>query len=597
MKGRDPEPRRRSTGGGGDGVTDDSARVDTGGIHSSPDWVNDTPDEFDDDIGPAPTRALPSRSLTRRILAINLLVLAIPVGGFFFLNQIEQSLIEQEIRALREQAEIFSGALGASAVVTDTQRGQLLHDVRSADLIRRLSEPTETRARLFDKNGALLADSEVLEAPRGIVRIEELPTPKPWYERIDEVYEWLDALINWSPGQRNLPLYREPTSQTASDYEEVGRALVGQTFGAMRVDVHGELVLAVAVPVQRFREVVGAVLLSTDATKIEQGMRDVRLGILRVFGIALAATALLSLYLAGTIARPLSRLADAAKRVRHAQGRTIEIPDLSHRADEIGDLSQNMREMTETLWSRLDAIENFAADVAHEIKNPLTSLRSAVETVSRVGDPEQQKRLFTVILEDVERMDRLISDISAVSRLDAELSRAESGPVDLGRVLQAVVSVINDQGAEHGRAEIELDLPPGAAALTVESIESRLGQVFSNVFTNAQSFAPPQSVIVCRVRPHGTDLLITIDDSGPGIPENNLESVFDRFYSDRPRDSGEKFGIHSGLGLNISRQIVESAGGRIWASNRRDDDGKILGARFTVALPITAPGPASAPNN
>lgn len=535
-------------------------------------------------------RALPSRSLTRRILAINLLVLAIPVGGFFFLNQIETSLIDQEIRALREQAEIFAGALGASAVVIDTQRGQSLHEVRSADLIRRLSAPTETRARLFNDKGGLIADSLTLSSPRGVVRIEELPKPKPWYERTNEVLEWVNDLINWSPGQRHLPPYRELEFQSASDYEEVGRALVGQTYGAMRVDEMGEIVLSVAVPVQRFRQVVGAVMLSTDAQKIEQGMREVRLGILRVFGIALAATALLSLYLAGTIARPLSRLATAAKRVRHARGRTIEIPDLSHRGDEIGDLSQNMRDMTEALWRQLDAIENFAADVAHEIKNPLTSLRSAVETVSRVNDPEQQNRLFTVILEDVDRLDRLISDISAVSRLDAELSRAEAGPVDLGQALQTVVAITNDQAAEHGRAKISLDLPANPQSLNIVSIESRLGQVFSNIFSNAQSFAPPDSQIVCRVQQRGQELLVTIDDSGPGIPQNNLESIFDRFYSDRPRNSGEKFGTHSGLGLNISRQIVESAGGRIWATNRVDETGKVLGARFNVALPIAAPG-------
>ncbi len=546
-------------------------------------------DEFGDD-GLTRPRTLPSRSLTRRILAINLLVLAIPVGGFFFLNQIERNLIDQEIRALREQAEVFAGALGASAVVTDTQRGQSLHEVRSADLIRRLSAPTETRARLFDDKGGLLADSLSLSSPRGVVQIEELPKPKPWYERTDEALDWLNRLINWSPSQRDLPLYRELEFQSASDYEEVGRALIGQTYGAMRIDIDDELVLSVAVPVQRFRQVVGAVMLSTDAKKIEQSMREVRLGILRVFGIALAATALLSLYLAGTIARPLSRLATAAQRVRHARGRTIEIPDLTHRGDEIGDLSQNMRDMTEALWQRLDAIENFAADVAHEIKNPLTSLRSAVETVSRVTDPKQQERLFTVILEDVDRLDRLISDISDVSRLDAELSRVEAGPVDLGHVLQTVVGITNDQATDHGRAEISLDLPGSSQELAVVSIETRLGQVFSNIFTNAQSFSPKNGLITCRVQQRGQELLVTIDDTGPGIPQKNLDSIFDRFYSDRPRNTGEKFGTHSGLGLNISRQIVESAGGRIWATNRVDETGKTLGARFNVALPIAAPG-------
>ncbi|MCZ6604269.1 MAG: stimulus-sensing domain-containing protein [Alphaproteobacteria bacterium] len=537
-------------------------------------------------------RRLPSRSLTRRILAINLMVLAIPVGGFFFLNQIEASLIDQEFRGLRIQGETFAGALGASAVVTTPGRGQWLHPGRSADLIRRLAAPTATRARLFDNNGALLADSLALGSPRGVVRIQELPPPRGWIAYFDFIYDWFDRLIDWRPGGSELAPYRESRSQSAADYEEVARALYGQYYGAMRVDETGELVLSVAVPVQRFRQVVGAIMLSTGADKIEQGMREVRIGILRVSAIALGVTALLSLYLAGTIARPLSRLAAAAQRVRHAQGRSIEIPDLTHRGDEIGNLSQSMRDMTTALWARMDAIERFAADVAHEIKNPLTSLRSAVETVSRVSSPDQQLRLFEVILEDVDRLDRLISDISSVSRLDAELSRAEAAPVDLGRVLQAVVSIANDRAAEHGRARIELTLPGGAAALTVKAIESRLGQVFSNVFSNAQSFAPPDSTIHCQARPRGRQIVVTIDDSGPGIPEDSLESIFDRFYSDRPKDTGEKFGTHSGLGLNISRQIVESADGSIRAANRSDADGNILGARFSIALPVTSEQPS-----
>jgi len=554
-----------------------------GGAAAVPDMADraesdDTPEL---DLG----RRLPSKSLTRRILAINLMVLAIPVGGFFFLNQIEASLIEQEIRGLRTQGETFAGALGASAVVTTPGRGQWLHRVRSADLIRRLSAPTETRARLFDNSGELIADSESLASPRGIVRIEELPPPRGWIAYFDFVGNWLNTLIDWRPGRRDLPLYREPRLQSAADYEEVGRALRGEIYGAMRADKKGDLILSVAVPVQQFRQVVGAIMLSTDADKIEQGMRDVRLGILRVFVIALGATALLSLYLAGTIARPLSRLAAAAKQVRHSQGRKIEIPDLTHRGDEIGDLSNNMREMTTALWNRMDAIERFAADVSHEIKNPLTSLRSAVETVARVSDKDQQQQLFNVILEDVKRLDRLISDISNASRLDAELSRTEAATVDLAQVLTAVVSMTNDRGGETGRPVITLELPDSSVPLHVQAIETRLGQVFSNIFTNAQSFAPAGSNIECKVRRRGRNIVVTVGDSGPGIHENKLDAIFDRFYSDRPEGAGEKFGTHSGLGLNISRQIVESAGGRIWATNRHDGEGKVIGARFSIALP------------
>ena len=442
-----------------------------------------------------------------------------------------------------------------------------------------------------------MADSRELRAPRGLVRIEELPPPGGWKPSFDFIVDWFDALIDWRPSRRDLPIYIEHQNATTDSYDEVRLALsesgagAGSShgFGAIRVDEQGVMVLSVAVPVQRFRQVTGVVMLSSDANEVSQGMRQVRLGILRVSVIALAATVLLSLYLAGTIGRPLSRLAAAANRVRRGQGRQVDIPDLTHRHDEIGDLSRNMHEMTNALWARMDAIERFAADVAHELKNPLTSLRSAVETIARIEDSKQRDRLLAIIIEDVARLDRLITDISAVSRLDAELSRSQAAPVDLGRVLQAVTDLANAKNgpeeAAPGAAQIVLKLPE-QVDLSVEAIESRLGQVFINIVDNAQSFAPTDGTIMCRVRPRGSEILITIDDTGPGIPENKLEAIFERFYTDRPVGGKERFGVHSGLGLNIARQIVESAGGRIWAENRQGPDGKIIGTRFSVALPV-----------
>jgi two-component system sensor histidine kinase ChvG len=261
------------------------------------------------------------------------------------------------------------------------------------------------------------------------------------------------------------------------------------------------------------------------------------------------------------------------------------IPDMSRRGDEIGELSGALKEMTEALWQRLDAIERFAADVSHEIKNPLTSLKSAIETAARIKDPVQQQRLMSIVLEDIARIDRLIGDISSASRLDTELSRAEAQPIDVASMLQALVEMhaatVNDDGPR-----IELDV--GSRALIVQGLEDRLGQVFRNIIANAASFSPPGGSIRITARQRkdparGETVEVTFDDEGPGIPEDKREAIFERFYSERPK--GEKFGTHSGLGLSISRQIVNAHGGAISAENRRDATGRVVGARFIVRLP------------
>jgi two-component system sensor histidine kinase ChvG len=396
---------------------------------------------------------------------------------------------------------------------------------------------------------------------------------------------WLTRFYNgvadWLPGLDDLPRYREAAEQFATDYTEVERALGGESPGMVRIDRGGRLVLSAAVPVQRYRKVLGALMLSKDGTDITSAVHDRRRDILVVFGVASAVTVLLSLYLAGTIARPIRRLAKAADFVRYGKGRQFQIPDFTRRDDEIGDLSAALREMTEALWARLDAIEGFAADVAHEIKNPLTSLRSAVETVTRIEDPAQQKKLMSIILDDVQRLDRLISDISDASRLDAELSRAESETVDLGELLQALAEVEKATAGDQG-PRFELDLA-GHQALKVSGLEGRLGQVFRNLISNAVSFSPCGGTIRLAARRDKDWIVVSVADEGPGLPTDKLEAVFERFYSERPR--GEKFGTHSGLGLSISRQIVRAHGGTIEAENRMDREGGVIGARFVVRLP------------
>jgi two-component system sensor histidine kinase ChvG len=344
------------------------------------------------------------------------------------------------------------------------------------------------------------------------------------------------------------------------------------------------MVLSVAVPVQRYKQVLGALMLTRGSHDIDVAVFQVRRDILKVFAVALAVTVLLSLYLAGTIARPILKLSAAAERVRKDRHRKHTIPDFSDRGDEIGELALALREMTEALWLRMDAIESFAADVSHEIKNPLTSLRSAVETAAHVNDPDKRQKLMTIILEDVQRLDRLISDISDASRLDAELSRAQFAPVNIGLMLGTLVDVTRTTADDRGvRLNLELK---GKRDLIINGLEGRLVQVFRNLIANAVSFSPPRGTVTITITAgrRNSTVVAEIVDEGPGIPEDKENEIFERFYSERPH--GEKFGTHSGLGLSISKQIVEAHGGTVVAENRRQGGRGPHGARFVVRLPV-----------
>ena len=516
--------------------------------------------------------------LTRRILLVNVLVLVIPVVGLLHLDQYRQTLIVAELEGLRSRAQAFALSLGSTAVVTNEIGTEQLLPQLTRHLMRLLLTDNEIRARVFEPDGALIADSFVLIGPGGQVQVEELPALEP-DTFLGEIGRAYDRAADWLPGLDDLPPYQEMVIN-GRELSEVSRALDGEPSGAASLGRDRNIVLSIAVPIQRYRQVVGALMLTKDGAEVAAAVRDRRQDILFVFGVAFAVTVMLSLYLASTLARPIRRLAEAADTVRRGKGRKPNIPDFTRREDEIGDLSAALREMTEALSARMDAIEGFAADVAHEIKNPLTSLRSAVETVARVEDPNQQKKLMTIILDDVQRLDRLISDISDASRLDAELSRAESERVDLGELLEALVEIQDATSGDDG-PRFELFQPHGEPVV-VYGLEGRLGQVFRNLISNAVSFSPPGGRITLRIQRDGHSVLISLSDEGPGLPEGKEEAVFDRFYSERPR--GEKFGTHSGLGLSISRQIIEAHGGSIRAENRRDDEGRVLGARFVVRL-------------
>ena len=516
--------------------------------------------------------------LTRRILAINVAALLVPIAGLLYLGPYRDGLIESELDSLRLQAETFAGAIGEGAIEITPTGHQLINLPIARQIIWRLSAPGTIRSRLFAPDGTLIADSRYLMGRQFEVLVQELDDP-PWV--LQAISNAIKTISNLMPEWRTLDRYVEKLDQKAENFVEVRYALSGEATGYVRVSRSDKLLLSVAVPVQRYRHVLGALMVSKNDTAIEAAMQDVRVTVFAVFAAALVLTTMLSLYLAGTLARPILRLATAAERVRRGLGRGVdEIPDFTARNDEIGDLSGVLREMTSALDQRMDAIERFAADVSHEIKNPLTSLRSAVETAARVTDPEQQKKLMTIIQEDVQRLDRLITDISNASRLDAELSRAESEAVDIAGMLGALTEIY---ATHEGHIPVVVDVV-GEPPFDVTAMEDRLVQVFQNLIQNAISFSPAGGTVKLNLSRRGEFVEIDVLDDGPGLPEGKLQAVFDRFYSERPE--GEKFGTHSGLGLSISKQIIEAHGGEIRAENRYATDGAIRGARFVILLPI-----------
>lgn len=532
--------------------------------------------------------------LTLRVLAVNVLPLAVLVVGLLYLGRYSERLVQAELHSLRVEARIYAGAIAEAAVRIGDEEAVVLEPELARPMVRRLVETTETRTRLFDATGQVVADSRVLTGSGGIVQIEELPPPPPDNPLIRLAFAVYDGVMELLPQHRALPRH-DDSVETLHLSDEVLRALSGDNASQVWQTQDGSLLLTVASPVQRYKQVLGAVQLSRAGTHIDTAVRSVRFDILRMFGIALLVTVLLSLYMASTIARPIRRLARAADRVRYGHGRSPNIPDLSGRGDEIGDLSAALRAMTHALWARLDAIERFAADVAHEIKNPLTSLRSAVETVRRVNDPERRNRLLQIIEDDVQRLNRLITDISEASRLDAELSRAEARMVDLGRMLTMLAS-LHDPGDDAASPALPGERPRvrvveggETGILLVPGLEERLVQVFRNLILNALSFSPPGGTVRLSAVPSvdGNWAEIRVEDDGPGIPDGKCEAIFERFYSERPQS--EQFGLHSGLGLSISRQIIDAHHGQIRAENRRDSDGKVLGAVFTVCLPRDVP--------
>jgi two-component system sensor histidine kinase ChvG len=530
--------------------------------------------------------------LLRRILLVNALPLFLLVAVLLYLDQYQTGLLQAEVLVLREQARIYTGALGESAVrLTASDSPRIDPDI-AVPLLRRLTEPTpDAQAKLYGPDGTVIADSRVRAGPTGAVTTDPLPPPVDRGEVLGTIGWLYDKILALLPHQTPTPLVVDLTPGAPGlDWqpdvkEEVKLDTPGQSHEMppyIRRTRDNRLLVTVAEPVERDGHTVGIVLLTREAREVDASLFAVRMSILGLLGLGLGLTVLLSWYLSQTIARPIQRLTGAAAAMREGQGRSGSVPpSLLARRDEIGALAAALSDSAAALWARMDEIEHFAADVAHEIKNPLTSIQSAIETLRRIEDPAPRQRLLAIIAEDVMRLDRLISDISDASRIDAELSRVATEPVDVAPILETLKELDDATRADDG-PRLLIDAPTGAN-LSVQAVGDRLVQVLRNLIGNAQSFSPPNGRIWVRAREEAKQVSITIEDEGPGIPEAKLEHIFDRFYTERP--SGERFGQHSGLGLSICRQIVEALRGRIAAENRRGAKGNTIGARFVVRLP------------
>ena len=499
------------------------------------------------------------------ILVLNLISLLILLGGALALNEWRTGLVQTRQASLLGQAELLSKVLSDE----DYTRGEPIPELNPSQSAKVLIDrfvPAGQRARIFDRDGVLIADSfDVSDTIEG----QPLPAARPAGTPAPE-----------DPVDERAAANLERANVALGD--EILAALAGDPQTTVRRSENGERVVSVSLPIRHVQQVLG--VLTLEANDVDQILDAQRRALIPFALVALGVNLLASLLLHLFVARPVMRLSAAADQVRLQRARAISLPDLEDRRDEIGDLARSLESMTETLSTRMDAIERFAADVSHEIKNPLTSIRSALETLDLVKDQEKRDRLTAVLQQDVRRLDRLITDISNASRLDAELSRDRPRPIDLAALLTDIVSIYETTG-KPGEAPVTLDLQPDAS-VRVMGRDGPLGQVFRNLIDNARSFSPAGRDVRVSVRRDDADALplrIVIEDDGPGIPPENLETVFERFYTSRPR--GAAFGSNSGLGLSIVRQIVEAHGGLVSAANRLDASGAVQGARFEVALP------------
>ncbi|HEY1448337.1 MAG TPA: stimulus-sensing domain-containing protein [Caulobacteraceae bacterium] len=499
--------------------------------------------------------------LGRLIIALNLLGLAILVGGALVLNEFRQGLVLSRLESLELEGQVIAKVIDEYATLGEPDPA--LEADAASSVVNVLSIPSSQRARLFDARGHMLADSFVV-ADR--VDTSPLPPARKPGEPVSEA---------------GAKARQARFEKARADLDvEVQQALQGHVVRNVRNGEDGRRVVSVSIPIRHVRAVLG--VLTLQASDVEQIVAAQRKALLPFILIAVSVTLISSLLLTQLIAEPVMRLARAADRVRLQHTRAIALPDLAEREDEVGDLTRSLEDMTRTLSDRMQAIERFAADVAHELRNPMTSIRSAVETLELVKNTEARDRLLRVLEQDVGRMDRLITDISNASRLDAELSRGAPEPLDMAKLLDEICGLY-ETTRKTGDVRVRFLGPGGSEAFRVQGREEPLSQVILNLIDNARSFSQPKGEVRVRVRRSRDEVVAVVDDDGPGVPPENLETIFQRFYTSRPK--GAAFGGNSGLGLAIARQIVEAHGGRIWAENRLEG-GKVVGASFNVALPL-----------
>lgn len=554
-------------------------------------------------------------SITGRIVALNILSLLVLIIGMLYLSDYRDRLIAARGKSLQIEAEIIARALmleeparladGADDAIfgQPVDNAYTISMEKSAELLRGLIGPTNTHGSIYLADGTWLIDTDRIYKGGQITQYLN-PT-----KRIDEVSTfyrlWLqvESALRWE----SFPKLTPAGMQNGKNIIEVKTALEqGVSVPLVRENELGESILSNAVPLQKGGKVLGALLLTTADGDIDNLLADERISVMRLWALVLAVTVCGSFILAGTIAKPMRRLASAAGRVRMNIKAREDIPEFAHRSDEIGNLARALREMTAALYARLDAIESFAADVSHEIKNPLTSLQSAVDTFSLVKKEEDREHLVQIIKHDIQRLNRLISDISDASRLDAEMARESRRPVNIAALLMTLYEQQNDIHHEHGESKVKVEVEikgvaraiamGGRSPFTIDGHERRLSQVIYNLLDNAISFSPKDGKvrIICNLLRPSKEIEIAIEDDGPGIRVENLERIFERFYTDRPDQAD--FGNNSGLGLNISRQIVQAHKGSIWAENRmapvratkageETPLRRVLGARFVIRLP------------
>ncbi|WP_425092750.1 sensor N-terminal transmembrane domain-containing protein [Tropicimonas sp. S265A] len=522
-----------------------------------------------------------SSPLARKIITFNLMALVVLVAGVLYLNPFRDSLVFQREQGLVFEAHLIADVL--EAVSEDRSQNKTLAELDVPRLVANLDLAPSLELFVFDANGETLARAEGARRSEWAASTQaDRPRPTIITDSLNAVWEGIAKLV----GRETLPVLMSGEQQARSLFDG---AMTGVTSIENSINPAGNQIFAVGTPILIDGEVVGVVALTTASGEIDTLVQREREQFLQMFIVALLVSIGLSLVLAGTIANPLSDLAAAAELGRDRNARKmspgrVRIPDLTGRPDEIGRLSGALRGMVSALYDRIDANEQFAADVAHEIKNPLASLRSATGTLRMAKREDQRAKLLDVIDHDVRRLDRLVSDISNASRLDSELVKEEEEAFDLIKMLRNLTDYHTEEAASQG-IDFIADMPN--TPVIVQGLEPRLAQVFVNLLGNAISFCEKGDAVRLWARQRDNRVLVVVEDTGPGIPEEALTKIFTRFYSERPE---RQFGNHSGLGLAISKQIIEAHGGVIWAENIRptvmDPTSEPLGARFVVGLPL-----------